>query len=172
MSAQLPASIDVWRAVAGRRILAGTLPLARMSRLVAVLAEARGDARFELEFGRDELGIGFVDVAVRAQLPLVCQRSLETFDLPVEIESRLGLIGDERDEAGLPQRCEPLLVAEGELSPADVIEDELLLAVPLIPVKPGSDMDSKYNVEHAAPDPGGGTNNKPFAALAALKSNK
>lgn len=136
-----------------------------------MLAEARGEAHFELEFGRDVLGMAYVDTAIRARLPLLCQRTLAVFDLPVEVETRLGLIGHEQDEAALPQGWEPLLVADGMLSPADVVEDELLLAVPLIAVKPGSDMDSKYNEQPAEPVVEPGTH-KPFAALAALKSNK
>ena len=36
-------------------------------------------------------------------LPLICQRGLERFELPVHIDTRLGLIAREADEAGLPE---------------------------------------------------------------------
>ena len=71
-------------------------------------------------------------------LPLTCQRSLEVFALPVSVDARLGFIVREEDEAGLPQDYEPLLIDPAGLRPADVIEDELILALPLVPVKPGT----------------------------------
>jgi uncharacterized protein len=64
---------------------------------------------FDLEFGKDDLGIAFLQVRVSAALPLTCQRTLEVFDLPVQIDSRLGLITREEDEAGLPAGYEPLM---------------------------------------------------------------
>jgi uncharacterized protein len=139
MSVTLPESVDAWRMVSARRSFQGTLPIATMARLRELLAADDGGAAYELDFGRDSLGISYVDVRVQASVTLTCQRSLEPFVLPVTVDTRLGLIKLERDEAGLPPDCEPLLVADdGRLNPADVIEDELLLALPLVPINPES----------------------------------
>ena len=157
--------------VSARRSFEGTLSTASMSRLCEVLADTAGSVQFELDFGRDSLGISYVDVRVQASLTLVCQRTLEPFVLPVTVDTRLGLIKLERDEAGLPPDCEPLLVAEdGRLKPADVIEDELLLVLPLIPINP----DSSLPDEVTGHDPeenftGEGRSENPFAVLRELK---
>ncbi|MGH8159672.1 MAG: YceD family protein, partial [Rhodanobacter sp.] len=98
--------------VSARRSFEGALPIAAMSRLCEALAGTDGVAQFELDFGRDSLGTDYLDVRAQASLTLVCQRTLETFVLPVAVNTRLGLIKLERDEAGLPPNCEPLLVAE------------------------------------------------------------
>lgn len=125
--------------VSARRSFAGELPIAAMPRLCEALASNEGMAKFELDFGRDGMGSAYVDVRVQAPLTMLCQRSLEPFVLPLTVDSRLGLIKLERDEAALPPDCEPLLVAEdGRMNPAEVIEDELLLALPLIPIDPDS----------------------------------
>jgi uncharacterized protein len=63
---------------------------------------------------------------------------LERFEYPVEVDARLGFIVDEADEAALPAGYEPLLLDAAGLRPADVIEDELILALPVFPVKPGT----------------------------------
>jgi uncharacterized protein len=155
--------------VSARRSFEGTLPIATMSRLCGMLASTDGLLQFELDFGRDELGISYVDVRARASLTLVCQRTLEPFVLPVAVDARLGLIRQERDEAGLPPDCEPLLVAEdGRLNPADVIEDELLLALPLIPVNPDSSLPDEVT-GHAPDSAGEGHSESPFAVLRELK---
>jgi uncharacterized protein len=125
--------------VSARRTFQEALPIASMTRLRELLAGDEGKADVELEFGRDEFGTAYLDVRVQAPLTLICQRSLEPFVLPVTVDSRLGLIRDESEESGLPPGSEPLLVADdGHLRLADVIEDELLLALPLIPVNPDS----------------------------------
>lgn len=157
--------------VSARRSFEGTLPIATLSRLCAVLADTDGQLQYGLDFGRDELGISYVDVHVRASLALVCQRTLEPFLLPVAVDTRLGLIRQERDEAGLPPECEPLLVAEdGRLNPADVIEDELLLALPLVPVNPDSRLPDEVTDHDPAQDhAGSGRSENPFAVLRELK---
>ena len=161
--------MPAWRMVSARRSFEGTLPIATMSRLCGMLASTDGLLQFELDFGRDELGISYVDVRARASLTLVCQRTLEPFVLPVAVDTRLGLIRQERDEAGLPPDCEPLLVAEdGRLNPADVIEDELLLALPLIPVNPDSSLPDEVT-GHDPDSAGEGHSESPFAVLRELK---
>jgi uncharacterized protein len=172
MSVTLPESVDAWRMVAARRSFQGALPIAALQRLSEVLAGTDGAAQYELDFGRDEFGTSYLDVRIQAPLELICQRSLEPFVLPVAVDTRLGLIRNEREESGLPPGSEPLLVAEdGKLSLADVIEDELLLALPLIPINP----DSSLPEEVVGPEPeqsaAEGRADNPFAVLRELKKN-
>lgn len=157
--------------VSARRSFEGTLPIAVMSRLCEVLASTDGALQFELDFGRDEFDTSYVDVRAQASLTLICQRTLEPFVLPVAVDTRLGLIRLERDEAGLPPDCEPLLVAEdGRLNPADVIEDELLLALPLVPVNPDSSLPDEVSGHDPEEDSAGaGRSENPFAVLRGLK---
>ena len=79
---------------------------------------------------------------------------------------RLGLIREEADEAGLPEGYEPLLLSEdGALRPAELVEDELILAVPVVPVKPGTEaMERDWPVREEEQRQA-----SPFAALARLK---
>ena len=157
--------------VSARRSFEGTLPIAAMSRLCEALADTDGVAQFELDFGRDSMGTDYLDVRAQASLRLVCQRTLEPFVLPVVVNTRLGLIKLERDEAALPPDCEALLVAEdGRLHPADVIEDELLLALPLIPVNPDSSLPDEVTGHEPEQDSTGeGRSENPFAVLRELK---
>ena len=156
--------------VAARRRFDGSLPLSGMSRLAGVLADAEGDCRYEMEFGRDGLDLPYVEIRAEAELPLLCQRTLERFLLPVSVFQRLGLITDEAQEAALPEGMEPILLGTGgELHPAGLVEDELILAVPVVPIDPRSmevqaDWPADIEEEDVKPNP--------FAALAALKDTK
>jgi uncharacterized protein len=51
----------------------------------------------------------------------------------------LGVIGDIAEEALLPENYEPVLVQHGRLALLDLVEDELLLALPQVPRNPQLD---------------------------------
>ncbi len=154
--------------VSARRSFSGSHPVAQLARLREALADTAGCVTFTLDFGRDTLLEGYVDVRVEAALTLLCQRTLEPFVLPIRVDTRLGLIRDEHEEAALPQDCEPLLVgADGQLSLADVIEDELLLALPLVAINPDSKLPDV--AMQADPQADVAEQPNPFAALRELK---
>ena len=163
---QVPETLDAWRMVAARRQFEGRVPLSAMDRLAGSLADTEGECRYALEFGRDALQVPYVELSIEAGLPLVCQRSLERFVFPVNSVLRLGLIRDEADEAALPPGYEPLLVPEdGLVRPAELVEDELILALPVVPVSPDAEAverDFAPTVEEAAQA-------NPFAALSGWK---
>lgn len=140
MSASLPASVDAERMVAGRRSFEGSLPVAELPRLVESLANDSGEVAYRLDFEAGDLGEPRLHVRLHAGLTLECQRSLDEFMFPAEVDTRLGLLADEADAVALPGDCEPLLLEDGALSPRKVIEDELLLVLPLVPVRPGSEI--------------------------------
>jgi uncharacterized protein len=167
MSATLPPQMDVWRMVANQRQFEGSLPLAQMLRLVELLADAEGECRYVIEFYRDTLKIDVMHIQLSASLPLICQRTLERFLYSVKIDQRLGLISEESQEASLPEGMEAVLIeGNGEVSPFQLIEDELLLAVPLVPVSPNaSELDPMWTeVEEIKED-----KPHPFANLKLLK---
>ncbi|HEX5121680.1 MAG TPA: YceD family protein [Rhodanobacteraceae bacterium] len=172
MSVALPERVDASRMVQARRTFEGKLPIASFQRLRGSLAavengaNVEGEASYDLEFGKDELGIAYLAVRVDADLPLTCQRTLEVFRQPVHVEQRLGLIGEESEEAALPPGYEPLLIPDGMVDPAAVIEDELILALPVVPLKPGAPLEWHDEGVEEESEP------NPFAALAKLKKKK
>ncbi len=168
MSKGLPSRVDVARQVQAHRIYEGVLPLAEMQRLRGSLASDEGEVRYRAEFGKDPLGIQFLALGAEAGLAMVCQRTLEVFVHEVSIAQRLGLIADPADEASLPAGYEPLLVPDGDLSIADVIEDELILALPVVPLKPGAPL--VWN-DPAGSDPAHEPATNPFSVLGSLKKH-
>ncbi len=152
--------------VAARKVFEGTIPLAAMLRLRDGLVDAEGGVGYAMEFGTDALGVAFVELRIEAGLPLECQRSLRRFVLPVALSQRLGLIRDEADEAALPPGYEALLVAaDGMLKPAELVEDELILALPVVPVAPDVEAVEREFVPTAEET----AQASPFAALVGLK---
>jgi uncharacterized protein len=172
MSAALPEQLDAWRAVASRRRYEGVIPLSALPRLASGLADTDGEVRYALEFFRDEAGMACVAIDASTQLPLNCQRTLRRFLWPVTIVQRLGLIAREQDEAGVAPGCEPLLVPDGNLRPADLIEDELILALPVVALDPATAGESDVVWSSESPAEAKAAveaRRNPFASLGKLK---
>ena len=159
--------------VSARREFSGRLPLSALPRLREALADDGGEVAYTLSFDRDALQVPYVELGIEATLPLLCQRTLQPFGFPVSLVQRLGLLragddGEEAAEAALPPGYEALVVDEdGAVRPVDLVEDELILAVPVVPVSPGSERverDWPVSADEAAQA-------SPFAALSALKKN-
>ncbi len=168
MSHPVPDVLDAWRMVAARREFEGRIPLAAMTRLASSLFDTEGEVRYRLSFGIDGLRVSYVELGIEAELPMECQSSLKRFLFPVQISQRLGLIREEADEAALPEEYEALLVgADAMLRPAELVEDELILALPVVAVAP----DAEVVERDFAPTAEETASVNPFAALVGLKKD-
>ncbi len=132
MPADWSRPVDVERlADAGER-RENDLPLASLPRLAPDLALTEGTVHASIEFARERKQ-PVADIEVSARLPLRCQRCLQPMWLDVDQQSRVWLVTDlakaDREEMGL----EPILAPEGHIALRDLVEEELLLAVPLVP---------------------------------------
>lgn len=163
--------------VAARRGFEGSLPLSSMLRLRDMLHDDEGLVQYTIEFDRDALQVAYVELRIEAALPLLCQRTLQRFVQPVQLLQRLALQQGKQDmadgdmealEVGLPEDYEALLVPEdGMLDPVALIEDELILAVPVVAVSPDSQAQAR---DWPVPEVEAAKAN-PFSALAGLKKH-
>jgi uncharacterized protein len=163
MSTELPHLIDPWRAAGSNAAFSGHLPIRGFERLAGLLADASGEVAFQLCLSRDEAGRPVVRAVVQATLLARCQRCLESVAVQVDARILLAVVDDLVSARRLPEQYDPLMAEEGRVRLPELIEDELLLALPQIPRHaPGA---CSVAMEHPAPR---GREN-PFAVLANLK---
>jgi uncharacterized protein len=148
--------------------LQGVVPLASLARLAEAVHRAEGEARYELRLEDDPRGFVAVRGRIDATVELVCQRCLEPMSWTIEAWVALAVARSEGLLQRVPDDLEPELAPEGSLDLAGMVEDELLLALPLVarhtaPCSVDAPSASTDTTEGpAAPNP--------FAALAKLKS--
>jgi len=167
MSCSLPDLLDPWRAVDDHSVITGRLPLSSLPRLRELLLDTAGDITFRLAFSRDEDLRALVHCEVAANLRLGCQRCLEVLDHAVASSTVLALISGMDEERQLPERYDPLPVSERLMRPRDLIEDELLLALPQIPVHDRGVC--RARVLRSEKGETGANRESPFAVLAELR---
>jgi len=143
--------------------LVGTLPLKAMSRLAEASLDGSGQAQVDLHFGRAEVGKVYeITGRLRATVRAACQRCLEPMALPLEAEVRLLLLRPGERPEGLAPEVEALVV-DKPLRLSELVEDELLLAMPMIPAHPVDVCPAKNFVKSAA------IADKPLSGLGRLK---
>lgn len=133
MSQQLPEQIDPFRLARQRRVMTGELDVRRMERLKPLISGA-DDAvvHVALEFGIDDMRVQFIRGHVKATFDMTCQRCLQPMSQPVDTQFALGLVTNQREADLLPTHYDPLLVEQDHVPLLDIVEDELLLALPIV----------------------------------------
>jgi uncharacterized protein len=134
-----------------------------LPRLEASLANSAGELHYKVTAGLDRQRRKVVSCIIEGFVFLTCQTTLEAFRHAISIDDRLVLVDH---ESGLPpieeeSDAEDYLVADGPLEVLDLVEDAVLLALPMVPRKPG--------VDEAKGDKPKERAQSPFAALASLK---
>lgn len=131
MSGQLPAQIDPIRLADEGVRLYGTLPGSEMSRLheLALPNSRPEQVAVDLQFERTGQGVRRMHGTIRTQVVMACKRCLKPLTVEVVAQSLFVLVQPGEAE---PEECESLVV-EAALSLAELVEDELLLAMPMSP---------------------------------------
>lgn len=198
-----PDRVDTARLFARYGRIDAALPLQRLNRLQTFLADSEGQASVKLQFGLDAEGRKQLNGSISAELHLACQRCLRALPLQVESELSMLVFANRQEmDKQLPEgsRDRDLLVldelqaerllasgeqqgtdsgkdagnAEQELDVLALVEDELILSLPLAPLHEDDNCSEAWNqlrdssealereVVQNAP--------KPFAVLAQLKA--
>ena len=138
MSVALPDHIDPWRAAKSGLSFAGERPLADFPRLLAVGIGQEGESSvrvaYQLDFSRDGAGRPCLDGWVHLRLCVLCQRCLSALWLDLHARPRLVLVRSESAASAVESAdYEVLVVTDDSLALLELIEDELLLAIPPFP---------------------------------------
>jgi len=128
-----------------------------------------GELKYSLKFDFDKSGVCIIECEIETELILECQRCFKPLEFNVRNISLLGIIGKGKELGTLAKEYEPLeLDEDGETTVEELIEEELLLSIPLSVLHPldkcaGTNDLDKINVEAKV---------RPFSGLAVLINGK
>lgn len=148
----------------------GRIPLTKLERLCGLLhaqSADRGDCvSVNFEFERNEFDVPTVSGRLETTLVLECQRCLEPMEVPVELD--FGLMVDADDSVLQESSQDSIDSDEGFIDLFALVEDELILAVPLVAKHDNRSCNEHWPVADGATE----TRDNPFAVLAQLKATE
>lgn len=159
------AVIDSLEFARAEQRMSGRLSVASLRRLDDVLFDDKGDVEYTVQGGRNERNRPQLELRITGVLHLQCQRCLSLLNYPVDISSTLLLVarGESTDEELDDPEAPDAIEAAAELDVPALIEEEVLLSLPLAPRHPEGRCERRAEIQMEAPQ------QKAFAKLAALK---
>ena len=166
---------DVRKLADSRAAFEFEIPVAQLPAMPPELGAGDGQVQAQVRFGREQ-GFAVADVELRAQLQVICQRCMAPMQLTVAARSPVLVVETEREAEEAPAGWETFLAPEGRLSLAALVAEEVLLAIPIVPLHDAGAACAAATPDAAVATPAGpaaaaveeGATVRPFADLRAL----
>ncbi len=174
---RLPLEVDPIRLATRKERFQGTIPLKQMKRLINALSCGDGEVYIDVGFSVDINQVVILAGQIKADAKLICQRCMGEMELPIALDFQLAFVRSEAEMERLPEGYEATLIDNKSMMLSDIIEDEILLALPPIPKHQNEDCSSDNVVEgwgsqQNEPDTESEERDNPFDILASLKTDK
>lgn len=178
-----PGHLDVEAFAQRAGVLTGEIPLNKLARLLEavhpdalpgetdhVAWQAQGESRRS----RGAAAQPWLHLRATGQLALVCQRCLQPVDASLEVDAHFRFVAGEAEAAQADLDAEEdVLASSRALDLTALLEDELLLALPLVPRHDICPLPLAIEaMPDAEPDAVPTDRQRPFEALAGFKARK
>jgi uncharacterized protein len=159
--------------------LTGRVPLASLSRLSAEVGDSAGRREIawqvvgELRDGAAGQAQVWLHLKAQVLVPLICQRCLGPADLEVAVDRSFRFVATEAQaEAEDDASEEDVLVLDRAFDLLGLLEDELLMGLPVIPLHEICPTEVKLVAQDPDFEDQSGKPANPFAVLAKLRTGK
>lgn len=157
-----------------RGLFTGEIPIAAFPRLGSLVLGG-GDVAISLVFRHDDEGRCRVQGDSKVTLDLQCQRCLAPVQHSLNVQIDLCVVASDAQADALADELEPFVLEEEEVAIVDLVEDDLLLALPIQVCPAYADCPNRPELEYpvaagAKPDSTEAGRPNPFGVLAGLKN--
>ena len=171
---RFPVYVDTRRVFESGTGCSGEIALERLPRLKEYLAndEARIDA--DLDFRIGDYGDREITGQVSATLQLPCQRCLEPVEIAIDDQVQLAMVKNDEQAAKLRPELDPWICDEIKLQLAELVEEQILLALPIVCKHSADECKQKMNYAGSTEEDEPGNpapKDSPFAVLKTLKES-
>lgn len=132
----IPNQVDPRRFADRALTFTGAWPLDSFERLTGLVSDTAGEVQVSLAFYRDEQELPVMRMRLDAEVGMQCQRCLDQARLSLAGEHSFAFIRPGDDASLLPQDYDVIELADEPLDVRALAEEELLLALPIVPMHP------------------------------------
>ncbi|WP_199608793.1 23S rRNA accumulation protein YceD [Flocculibacter collagenilyticus] len=131
----IPTTIDPVRAAQKRLSYDGIVPVQELSRLSELFVEADGDIKVKVNCNIDEQGLVVISGEASYSGNVLCQRCNEKMKQDLATNFFYTPLTQRTEEEQIPEEYETFALDDaGEMMLRQVIEDELIIALPIVPM--------------------------------------
>lgn len=147
---------DPYKLARKQYIAHGKAALVDMVRVGKLLAKGDGELEYSLSFALDVDGVCFITGRIHGPLAMRCQRCLQIFCHNMQSEFIVSPVLNDGEDRLLSSEYEPVIIHDNKLDIMELLEDELILALPQVPMHNIEDANCKrafavtYKVEYEA----------------------
>lgn len=146
---KIPITLHPGKAAQHRLKYDGTVPLEKLTRLRGVIQEEVGEIAVKIHCKNDEQGLVVIRGSLSTHVTVTCQRCNDDLGLDLVQDFVYSPIGLDAESDDLPEGYDEVALDEnGEINVFELIEDELILAVPLVPTH--NEASCNYSAEPAS----------------------
>lgn len=163
LKGSLPEKVDHRKLAREGASLTGTMALGRFARLAETLLHRRGNVEVTLEFARGKGQNTRIVGDASAEVAVTCQYCLEEMTLPLSATFDVLVVSSTEALVALPQGQDGLVCESEDLLLTDVVEDELIVSLPMVPRHESGDCADLSG--YSDDDVEEGDTHRPFASL-------
>ena len=134
---KMPVTIDPVKAAQKRSDYEGVIPLVNLTRLTESLLDKQGEVAVRVECGTDQQGLTVIQGSASCEVSVTCERCGDAMTLSLDCSFAYTPVKPDDDAALelIPERYDVIEKDEhGEINLRQLVEDELILALPLFPM--------------------------------------
>jgi len=163
-----PVQVDPLKCIEQDAKFSGSIAVSKLDRLQGFLANDNGETQVEIHFGHDEQGVPLLRGQCQAKVHMTCQRCMNPVEVDVQTSFELGIVFSDEKAKHLPKQYEPIIMESDSIELLPVIEDEMILSLPMFAYHHACDDNAMKANEESVPVETEAPSN-PFSVLEQLK---
>lgn len=132
MSNPLPLELEPFSLARQGAQFAGTIAIDQFMRLRELVSNQQGQVKVSIEVGREPFGPVYIKGQVEADLKLQCQRCGDPMNYAINVALKLSPVLTEAQVGEIPDDYEPWVTHDAPISVLEMVEEEILLGLPMI----------------------------------------
>ena len=144
----------------------GVIVLENLGRLTTMLKSDQAEIAVRFSISSSDYDSAMLKGHVEAELGIECQRCLKPVEIPVDLDFELLI--DATDDVVRDSGLDTVYSEDGAIDIFEVIEDELILGLPLVALHEGGSCNEYWHVSDNVPEEAEREN--PFLVLEKLKT--
>jgi uncharacterized protein len=136
-----PRRVDPYKLADQHATLSGGVEFGSMPRVIEMLGDKVNQVAVKMTFSRDEKYRCVIEGQLETRAEVTCERCLNPMDQTIQSDFTLCVVPSDEAARDIPREYDPLIVTEQFVDVVDIVEDEILLALPMFSYHADADCD-------------------------------